>query len=487
MNDILKLSLTELKERLDGGTLSATAATEACLNRLEETRELNAVITVTAERALARAAAFDRGELRGPLAGVPVIVKDNISTAGVATTCASKMLEKYVPPYDATVVRKLEEAGAILIAKANMDEFAMGSATQNSYFGGAKNAVDPTRVPGGSSGGSAAAVAAFSAYAALGSDTGGSIRQPAAFNGVVGFKPTYSVVSRYGLIAFASSLDQIGPITRTVRDAAAVMNVIAGHDPLDSTSADIAYPDYTALDAALAGKKIGVAKEFFGEGLSPDIKAAIDKKLAAAESAGARVVEVSIKSFKASLAAYYVLSSAEAATNLARYDGVKYGFRTQQPVTDYIDLYDKTRSEGFGAEVKRRIMIGNYVLSSGYYDAYYLKALKVRTLVKQDFDRAFEKVDILVTPTAPTAAYKIGEMISDPMKMYLQDVCTIPANLAGLPAISLPCGFNRDGLPIGLQMIGKPLDEASLIRAAYTFEQANEYHKRVAPLGEAKA
>lgn len=469
MNDILKLSLTELKERLDGGTLSAAAATEACLNRLEETRELNAVITVTAERALARAAAFDRGELRGPLAGVPVIVKDNISTAGVATTCASKMLEHYVPPYDATVVRKLEEAGAVLIAKANMDEFAMGSATQNSYFGGAKNAVDPTRVPGGSSGGSAAAVAAFSAYAALGSDTGGSIRQPAAFNGVVGFKPTYSVVSRYGLIAFASSLDQIGPITRTVRDAAAVMNVIAGHDPLDSTSADIAYPDYTALDAALAGKKIGVAKEFFGEGLSPDIKAAIDKKLAAAESAGARVVEVSIKSFKASLAAYYVLSSAEAATNLARYDGVKYGFRTQQPVTDYIDLYDKTRSEGFGAEVKRRIMIGNYVLSSGYYDAYYLKALKVRTLIRQDFDNALAACDALVCPAAPHVAPAIGEDIP-PAEVYLSDIYTVPVNIAGLPGISIPAGADAAGRPIGMQLIGRAFGDRELLGLAAGFE-----------------
>lgn len=465
MNDILLLSLTELKRKLDRGEVSSTDAVKACLNRIDETSGLNALITVTAEQALARAAAFDRGELKGSLAGVPIIVKDNISTAGIRTTCASRMLENYVPPYDATVVKKLYDAGAVIIAKANMDEFAMGSASQNSYFGGVKNAVDSRRVPGGSSGGSAAAVAAFQAYAALGSDTGGSIRQPAAFNGVVGFKPTYSTVSRYGLVAFASSLDQIGPITRTVEDAAAVMNVIAGHDALDSTSADIDYPDYTAYDDSLRGKKIGVAEEFFGAGLQSDTGAAIEKKLAAAEAAGAKLVKVKIESFKASLAAYYVLSSAEAATNLARYDGVKYGFRTSKPVSDYVDLYYKTRSEGFGAEVKRRIMIGNYVLSSGYYDAYYLKALKVRTLIKQDYDNALAACDALVCPAAPSTAPLIGARTA-PAEVYLSDIYTVPVNIAGLPGISIPVGSDGAGMPIGMQLIGRAFGDRELLGLA---------------------
>lgn len=483
MNNLLKYSLTDIRDKLAAGEVTSEETVRACLDRIEETKDLNTVITVTADAALERARAFDRGEIKGPLAGVPVIVKDNISTKGVRTTCASRMLENYVPPYDATVMKKLYDAGAIMIAKANMDEFAMGSGTQNSYFGGTKNAVDPTRVPGGSSGGSAAAVAAYQAYAALGSDTGGSIRQPAAFNGVVGYKPTYSVVSRYGLVAFASSLDQIGPITRTVRDAALMLKVIAGHDPLDSTSnKKMDYPNYVTLDDSMKGKRIGVPKEFFGDGLNPEIREAIQYMIQQAAMAGARIEEVSIKSFDAALATYYVLSSAEAATNLARYDGVKYGFRTDTPADDYVDMYYKTRSEGFGAEVKRRIMIGNYVLSSGYYDAYYLKALKARTLIKEEYERALLKCDCLVCPAAPTTAPAIGAAAS-PAEVYLSDIYTVPVNIAGLPGVTIPVGLDKAGLPIGMQLIGRPFCDKTLLNAAAAFERLVKAEQRAKPAG----
>lgn len=471
MNDILQLDITALKGKLDRKEISSVEATKACLDRIRETAELNAYITVTEKEAMAAAEVFDGGKTSGPLAGVPIAVKDNISTAGIRTTCASRFLENYVPPFDATVVRKLKNAGAVLLGKTNMDEFAMGSASANSYFGAVKNPVDPSRVPGGSSGGSAAAVAARSCFAALGSDTGGSIRQPASFCGAVGFKPTYSAVSRYGLVAFASSLDQIGPLTRSVRDAGLLFNVIGGHDPLDSTSSDVEYPDCTTLETTLKGKRIGVAREFFeGEGLQPEIRAAIEKKLKAAEGAGARLVDVSIGSFRSALACYYVLSSAEAATNLARFDGVKYGFRAENGYSDYIDMYYETRTRGFGDEVKRRIMIGNYVLSSGYYDAYYLKALKVRTLIKRDFDKALEACDALVCPASPAAAPLSGGAAS-PAEVYLSDIYTVPVNIAGLPAISIRCGQDGGGLPIGMQLIGKAFNDRALLGLAAAMEE----------------
>lgn len=469
MQEILKADITALRGKLDRKEVSAVEVTEACLRQIEATKDGNAYITVTAEDALDTARAFDNGLVAGPLAGIPIAVKDNISTAGVKTTCASKMLENYVPTFDAFVVEKLKAAGAVLIGKTNMDEFAMGSGSQNSYFGAVKNPVDGTRVPGGSSGGSAAAVAAHTCFAALGSDTGGSIRQPAAYCGAVGFKPTYSLVSRYGLIAFASSLDQIGPIGKTVADVGILYDVIAGHDKRDTTSYAGDYPKAAALSCDWKGKKIGVAKEFFTDGLQPEIAAAIEKKLQAAEKAGAKRVDVSIASFPSALACYYVLSSAEAATNLARYDGVKYGFRAQN-YTDIVDLYTKTRTEGFGDEVKRRIMIGNYVLSSGYYDAYYLKALKVRTRIRRDFDAALSQCDVLVAPVSPTTAPAIGVKQS-PAEVYLSDIYTVPVNIAGLSGISIPVGADKANLPIGMQVIGRAYDDKRVLDIAYGFER----------------
>ena len=442
-------------------------------------------ITETRDQALAQAADIDarigRGEAIAPLAGIPGALKDNICTRGTKTTCASKILANFVPPYNATVVDKLAAQGAVVTGKANCDEFAMGGSTENSGFFVSRNPWDTDRVPGGSSGGSASAVAAGEAVWALGSDTGGSIRQPAAYCGNVGLKPTYGRVSRYGLVAYASSLDQIGPITRDVTDCALVLNAIAGHDAKDSTSIHIDAPDYTgALVNSVKGLRIGLPKEYFGAGIQPAVAATIRKAIDQLIAMGAEVKEVSLPHTEYALPAYYLLAPAEASSNLARYDGVGFGQRATG--TDIIDMYKKTRSEGFGPEVKRRIMLGTYALSSGYYDAYYLKALQVRTLVKQDFDRAFAEVDVLVTPTAPTTAFKIGEL-SDPLAMYLQDIFTIPVNLAGLPGISIPCGF-VEGLPVGMQIIGKPLAEATIIQAAYTFEQANDYHTRFAPLGE---
>lgn len=474
MNDLLKLSLIEVKNAIAEKRVSATEVTKAALDRIDEASELNAVLTVDREGALAAAAAADeklsRGESAGRLGGVPVLVKDNISTRGVRTTCASKFIENYVPPFDATVVKKLKEAGAVILGKTNMDEFAMGSSNENSAFGFVRNAVDPTRVPGGSSGGSASAVAAFEAYGSLGSDTGGSIRQPASFCGVVGLKPTYSAVSRYGLIAFASSLDQIGPLTRTVADNALLFDVIAGHDPMDSTSSPEKI-DYTDYEIGVKGMTIGIPKEFFAKDFSPVVREKVMDAAAFYEKSGAKLKDVSISSFDAALATYYVLACAEASSNLARFDGVKYGKRVDG--ADYIDSYYKSRTAGFGAEVKRRIMIGNYVLSSGYYDAYYLKASKVRTKIKADFDAALRGCDLLLGPTSPTTAFEIGKKVKDVTETYMSDIFTVPVNIAGLPAISIPCGTDGQGLPIGLQLIGRAFGERTLFGAAEAFEKEN--------------
>lgn len=474
MNDLLKLSLIDVKNAISEKRVSATEVTKAALDRIDEASELNAVLTVDREGALAAAAAADeklsRGESAGRLGGVPVLVKDNISTRGVRTTCASKFIENYVPPFDATVVKKLKEAGAVILGKTNMDEFAMGSSNENSAFGFVRNAVDPTRVPGGSSGGSASAVAAFEAYGSLGSDTGGSIRQPASFCGVVGLKPTYSAVSRYGLIAFASSLDQIGPLTRTVADNALLFDVIAGHDPMDSTSSPEKI-DYTDYEIGVKGMTIGIPKEFFAKDFSPVVREKIMDAAAFYEKSGAKLKDVSISSFDAALATYYVLACAEASSNLARFDGVKYGERVEG--ADYIDAYYKSRTAGFGAEVKRRIMIGNYVLSSGYYDAYYLKASKVRTKIKADFDAALGDCDLLLGPTSPTTAFEIGKKVKDVTETYMSDIFTVPVNIAGLPAISIPCGTDGQGLPIGLQLIGRAFGERTLFGAAEAFEKEN--------------
>ena len=402
---------------------------------------------------------------------MPVIIKDNICTKGVKTTCSSKILENFVPPYDAHIIEQFKAGGMVILAKSNLDEFAMGSSTENSAFGASANPWDLSRVPGGSSGGSAAAVSAGMAPFALGSDTGGSIRQPASYCGVVGLKPTYGAVSRYGLVAFASSLDQIGPFTRTIEDAALALNALTGHDRRDSTSIDTEYPDYTkTIGQDIRGMKIGLPKEYFAAGLDIDVEAAVGDAVAKLESLGAIVEETTLPTFDYALSAYYIISSAEATSNLSRYDGVKYGYRAKE-FDDIVDMYVKTRNEGFGEEVKRRMMLGNYVLSSGYYDAYYLKALKVRTLIKRDFDKLFEKYDCILSPTAPSTAFVVGAK-SDPMQMYLNDIYTVPVNIAGLTAVSLPCALSKDGLPIGMQLIARSLGEPDMLRAAYALEQA---------------
>ncbi len=479
-----------LHDMLVNKEITAVELASCLFDRMDEVEgEVKAYLTELRENALAQAKAVDekiaRGEAIAFLEGIPGAIKDNICTKGVKTTCASKMLENFVPPYDATVMEKLQVQNPVILGKTNMDEFAMGGSTENSAFYPTHNPWNRECVPGGSSGGSAAAVGAGTAIWALGSDTGGSIRQPASFCGVVGMKPTYGRVSRYGLVAFASSLDQIGPVTRDVTDCAHVMNIISGYDKRDSTSVNSEVPDYTkSLVNDVKGLKIGLPKEYFVPGMDEDVEKAVRAAIKQLEDLGAEVVEISMPHTEYAVSAYYLIAPAEASSNLARYDGVSYGARVDG--TDIVDMYKKTRSEKFGEEVKRRIMLGTYALSAGYYDAYYLQALKVRTLVKQDFDQAFEKVDVIIAPTAPTPAYKIGDMISDPMKMYLQDVCTIPVNLAGVPGISLPCGLSHAGMPIGLQIIGKPLGEETLIRTAYTFEQNTDHHKRVAPLGEAE-
>ena len=477
-------SAHELHEMLVGKEISSKELTEAVLVRMDETEDrIHAYITETRDIALRQAAAADeriaRGEQISYFEGIPGVIKDNICTKGVKTTCASKMLENFVPPYDATVMKRLETVRPVILGKANMDEFAMGGSTENSAFYPTRNPWNVECVPGGSSGGSAAAVAAGSAIWALGSDTGGSIRQPASFCGVVGMKPTYGRVSRYGLVAFASSLDQIGPVTRDVTDCAHLLQAIAGHDEQDSTSSASEVPDFTkSLVQDIKGLKIGIPKEFFVKGMDAEVEQAVRQAIDKLQALGAEIQEISLPHTEYAISVYYLIAPAEAATNLERYDGVSYGARVDG--ADVVEMMTRTRSEKFGEEVKRRILIGNYALSAGYYDAYYLKALKVRRLIKEDYDKAFEKVDVIVTPTAPTPAYRIGAMTNDPLKMYLQDIYTVPLNLAGLPGISVPCGYSREKLPIGLQIIGKPLDEATVLRAAYTYEQSQEFHKDMA-------
>lgn len=450
--------------------------TRAVIERIETVdKQVESYITNTFDYAMETAKAVDekiaKGEALAPLEGVPMAIKDNICTKDITTTCASKMLENFVPPYDAFVAKKVKAAGAPMLGKLNMDEFAMGSSTENSYFKKTKNPYDLTRVPGGSSGGSAAAVSADLAMYTLGSDTGGSIRQPASFCGVVGLKPTYGLVSRFGLVAFASSLDQIGPLTKDVTDAALVLNLIAGHDEMDSTSLNVPETDYTAgLCEDITGLRIGVPEEYLGEGIDEDVKKRILEAIKLYESLGATVKYFKMSMSQYALPAYYIISSAEASSNLARYDGVKYGFRAQG-FEDLLDMYKKTRSEGFGSEVKRRIMLGTYALSSGYYDAYYKKAQQVRTIIKNDFDQAFAKYDVILTPTSPITSFKIGEKTTDPMQMYLADICTVSINIAGLPAISLPCGFDKNNLPVGLQLIGDSFAEKTILKAAYAYEK----------------
>lgn len=419
---------------------------------------------------------LDKGEKRGLLFGLPAALKDNIVTEGIVTTCASKHLENYQPIYDATVVQKLKEAESVVLGKCNMDEFAMGGSSETSAYKITRNPWNEEHVPGGSSSGSAAAVAAGEVYFALGTDTGGSIRQPASYCGVVGLKPTYGRVSRFGAVAFASSLDQIGPITKNVEDAAYVLQSIAGYDPMDSTSANVEVPNYlSALTGDVKGLRIGVPKEYLGEGIDPAVKEAVMNALKVLEDLGAKWEEITLPHTEYAIASYYIIASSEASSNLARFDGIRYGVRSAN-ASSLLEVYEKSRSEGFGPEVKRRIMLGTYALSSGYYDAYYLKAQKVRTLIKQDFDRAFEQVDVIIGPTTPTPAFKIGELIDDPLTMYLNDVCTVPVSLAGMPAISVPCGM-VNGLPVGMQVIGKAFDEATILRVAHAFEQSTEFHK----------
>ncbi|RKY67028.1 MAG: Asp-tRNA(Asn)/Glu-tRNA(Gln) amidotransferase GatCAB subunit A [Candidatus Latescibacterota bacterium] len=473
--ELWELSAYELSARIRSGELRAKDLVASVLRRIREVEPLvHAYISLDEEGALRKAEEVDarvaRGEEVGVLAGVPVAVKDNICIKGMRTTCASKILENFVSPYDATVVEKLKAADAVFLGKTNLDEFAMGSSTENSYFGPTRNPHDPERVPGGSSGGSAAALAAGEAVLALGSDTGGSIRQPASFCGVVGLKPTYGRVSRYGLVAFASSLDQIGPMAKNVKDTALLLNVISGYDPRDSTSAPVEVPDFTkALDEGIEGIRIGLPREYFAEGLEDEVREKVLEAVDILKGEGAEVVEVSLPHTKYAIATYYIVAPAEASSNLARYDGVKYGFRAEG--RDLYEMYCNTRSQGFGEEVKRRIMLGTYTLSAGYYEAYYLKALKVRTLIKQDFEEAFETCDLLATPTSPTVAFRLGEKVADPLTMYLSDVYTVSVNLAGLPGISVPCG-SSDGLPVGLQLIGRPFDEETLLRVAHVVERS---------------
>lgn len=481
-----KLTLAELQRKFTAGEVTASEIVRAYWLRITQVEpKVKAYLTQCKDAALAQAAELDE-KLKGwrrtaPMMAMPLAVKDNICTQGVRTTCASRMLEQFTPPYDATVVGKLREQGYILVGKTNLDEFAMGSSTENSAFGASRNPWNVQTVPGGSSGGSAAAVAADECAAALGSDTGGSIRQPAAFCGVVGLKPTYGRVSRYGLVAFASSLDQIGPITKDVTDAALLLDVIAGYDPRDSTSANVPVPDYLkALKRKdLKRVKVGVPVEYFGEGLDPEVEQAVRTAIEGLRELGADVREVSLPRTDAAVATYYVIATAEASSNLARYDGVKYGTRAKES-RDLLEMYVKTRAEGFGAEVKRRIMLGTYVLSAGYYDAYYGKAQAVRTLIREDFQSAFEDVDVLVTPVTPTPAFKFGEKVQDPLQMYLSDIYTISVNLAGLPAIALPCGFSKAGLPIGMQLIGRAFEEDLLLRAAHAYEQTTNWRMKKA-------
>jgi len=474
--------LSEIHNKLQNKELSVTDLVDQAFTRISEREDrVKAFITLDEEGARASAKTLDdklaAGDTRGLLFGLPVGIKDNIVTEGLRTTCASQFLSNFTPVYDATVVGKLRAADTVTIGKLNMDEFAMGGSNENSSFYPVRNPWDLDRVPGGSSGGSAAAVAAGEAYFALGSDTGGSIRQPASYCGVVGLKPTYGLVSRFGLVAFASSLDQIGPLTKNVEDSAYVLQAIAGYDPMDSTSAKVDVPDYlSALSGDVSGLRIAVPKEYLGEGVDAQVKETVLNALKVLEAQGATWDEVSLPHTEYAVATYYLLASSEASSNLARFDGVRYGVRSDN-AGSLIDLYHESRSQGFGDEVKRRIMLGTYALSSGYYDAYYLKAQKARTLIKQDFDKVFEQYDVIIGPTAPTTAFKLGAQVDDPLTMYLNDILTIPVSLAGVPAVSIPCGF-ADGMPVGMQIIGKAFDESTVLRVAHAYEQNTEHHKR---------
>jgi aspartyl-tRNA(Asn)/glutamyl-tRNA(Gln) amidotransferase subunit A len=481
--ELYSLDISGIRALLDRKEISAADVVKSLYERIDSVEDtVKAFITLTKEFADSRAMEAQNEISKGtaaekPLIGIPLAIKDNMCTKGIRTTCASKILYNFIPPYESTVTSRLLSQGYVLIGKTNLDEFAMGSSTENSGFHVTKNPWDTERIPGGSSGGSAAAVAADECIAALGSDTGGSIRQPAALCGVVGFKPTYGRVSRYGLVAFASSLDQIGPVTKNVRDSAIMLNAIAGHDPLDSTSAPVPVPDFTAaLGQDIKDMKIGIPKEYFIEGMDKEVDTLVRKAIRQLESLGAIPMEISLPHTGYAVAAYYILATSEASSNLARYDGVKYGFRGKG--RDLMETYANTRAQGFGAEVKRRIMLGTYALSSGYYEAYYRKAQQVRTLIKNDFEEAFKKVDLIVTPTTPTAAFRAGEKTSDPLQMYLSDIFTISVNLGGVPGISIPCGHTANNLPVGLQLIGRHFGEEKILQTAYAYEQSTEWHTR---------
>ncbi len=484
--EITELTVHELIEKLKNKELTSTEITQSYVDKIKEKEpEVQAFVTTLEDEALKQAKEIDEKkaseEIKNDLAGIPIGIKDNMCTKGIKTTCSSHMLENFVAPYDATVVEKLKSENLIDLGKLNMDEFAMGGSTEYSYFHKTYNPWNLNKVPGGSSGGSAAAVAANMVPWALGSDTGGSIRQPSSFCGVVGLKPTYGLVSRYGLVAFASSLDQIGPITKDVEDSAILLNLIAGHDEKDTTSADIAKKDYTKnLKNDIKGKKIGVPKEFFGEGINAEVKEKLQEAMETYKELGAEVEEFSLDIAKYSLATYYIIACAEASSNLGRFDGIRYGYRTPE-FSNLKELYKKSRSEGFGPEVKRRIILGTYVLSSGYYDAYYKKAQQVRTLVMNEFQKAFKKYDVILTPTSPTVAFDIGSKSNNPLEMYLADICTVSVNIAGLPGISIPCGVDKEGMPVGMQLIGNKFEEEKLLNMAYVFEQKTKFREKYAP------
>ena len=483
--DLTELTVHELQEKLKNKEINVSDITKAYISRIDKKeKDVQAFVTVLKEEALKKSeevqAQFDNRE-NNALAGIPIGIKDNINTKGIRTTCSSKMLENFISPYNATVMEKINEENMITLGKLNMDEFAMGASTEYSYFKKTKNPWNLSRVPGGSSGGSAAAVAANMVPFALGSDTGGSIRQLAAFCGVVGLKPTYGLVSRYGLVAFASSLDQIGPITKDVKDCAILLNVIAGHDEKDTTSANIEKKDYTkALKNDVKGLKIGVPKEFLGEGINEEVKSRILEAIEEYKKLGAIVEECSLDIAKYALASYYIIACAEASSNLGRFDGIRYGYRSKN-FNNIKELYKNSRSEGFGEEVKRRIILGTYVLSSGYYDAYYKKAQQVRTLVKQEFEKCFNKYDVILTPTSPTVAFEFGSKSNNPLEMYMADICTVSINIAGIPAISIPCGVDSNGMPVGLQLIGNNFAEETILNAAYTFEQQFKFREKYKP------
>ena len=480
--DITELTVHELQEKLENKELTITDITKAYVNRIDKKeKDVQAFVTTLKDEALEEAKELESKETDGDFVGIPIGIKDNICTKGIKTTCSSRMLENFVSPYDATVIEKIKKENMINLGKLNMDEFAMGGSTEYSYFKKTRNPWNLNKVPGGSSGGSAAAVASRMVPWALGSDTGGSIRQPSSFCGVVGLKPTYGLISRYGLVAFASSLDQIGPITKDVYDSAMLLNIIAGYDKRDTTSSNVEKKDYTkALKNDVKGLKIGVPKEFFGEGINEEVKESLENAIKIYKELGAEVEEFSLDIAKYSLATYYIIACAEASSNLGRFDGIRYGYRAKE-FKDLKDLYRKSRSEGFGPEVKRRIILGTYVLSSGYYDAYYKKAQQVRTLVMNEFNKAFQKYDVLLTPTSPTVAFDIGSKSNNPLEMYLADICTVSVNIAGLPGISIPCGVDKENMPIGMQLIGDKFQEEKILNAAYTFEQKIKFRENHRP------